>query len=337
MNRNFRRQNRIPNLPLPPRGRGRALRPRQNPRRPFIIYNVPQQQPRPLSRNPRPRRRRNKKNGISKNTPLFQGITSVRGEPIRQLGPNTYHVEYVASAENFCTDQMYMVLPIHPLFMNKRILNMAIGWTNYDIRNIVLSTNPLVATTDATPVAFAYTRNCVPIDYNTTSDTAYTALINSGISGIAHTPLTYAIPNVKKIMRPMIPVVPSDIVCTIYGANKQSGTTVLENSVLVTISCDIEFANPYTGDEMPADQPEQDTFTTNSAGVRCTSALAAGFGFIVNSTVSLADTGELFIFPKFSAATTDYDMVVSHNLSPMYPKLNTTDRGDIIVLNYELN
>lgn len=302
--------------------------PRRNPRNVrTTIVQVPR----------RPRKNKSRQNPNRISSPYFNS-TMTSGSVIRPIGPNAYHVEYVASIENFGSDSHNMVLPVHPLFMNKRILNMAMGFTNYDIKNIVMTTSPLVAVTDSSPITFAYTRDCIPVDYNTGSDTCYTALINMGVRGIAHTPLRLVVPNVQSLVkRPMCPVVPSDILCTIYGVSKQGSTTALENAVSISVACDLTFFNPYAGDEMQSNEPEQLEFITSNLGIRCNVAASPGFGFVVDSGISVCDCGELISFPKFTAVGIDYLVTMDHNNNTLFPVATATDRGTMHVNSFQLN
>ncbi len=220
------------------------------------------------------------------------------------------------------------VITLHPMFLDQRLLNYALNWTQYKINSATIILSPLVPTTDSTAIAIGYTTQCTPVT-NTLADQWTEINTLQGTQGMAHTPLSYKIPSKDLAFHPMVPVVNTDIPFTFF-VTSQTEATDLTTKVLIHLSLDITFRTQYTGSDytntLATDTP---TFTLDANGTKCDSIEPVSFGFVDSSDITSIDLGELIQMPAMTAANTSYTTPFTHNGSPCDPKNIVGDRGSL--------
>jgi len=294
-------------------------------------------QPRPVTRrqigpNPvfRPRKvRRNRRvnnNNNNQNVPLYRPLKINTGMKIQMRTQDTFKLKIKLVVPTSCWINTTWVIPIHPLFLNQMLLNQAINYTSYQINNVTIMTDPLVATTDGTAIAIGYTTHCTPITNIVAQHwSKITNLL--GTRGMAHTSMSYTIPNKDQLFHPMVPVVPSDLPFTIFITSQTSGTD-LTAKILPVLSLTLTFRTQYTGDEIDTTLSDDTaSITTSNLGTRSSVVMATSFGFVNFSDVPNVDIGELIQIPAFPVIATDYLFPWTHNNVNIDPVNTVADRG----------
>ena len=228
-----------------------------------------------------------------------------------------------------------LLVPGHPFFFNQRLANLVCGFSKWHISNFVIEAVPIVSSTDATPVAICINTNCTPVTQ--VQADAYAIIADAGISGMAWKGLTYRAQNVKQVLHPVAPLVPSDIDYIGYVA--VTDQIALNTKIKVMAHFNLKLASPYTGQEYDNAFPTPVTITTGQNGSQSNKVISGPtFGFAHASTVTNVDLGELILTVGYAAATTDYaDHTVFHNGHPLASSTSLLDRGTIHFLAKILN
>jgi hypothetical protein len=220
------------------------------------------------------------------------------------------------------------VIPVQPLFLNQMLLNQAICYTSFQVNQVTVITDPLVATTDGTAIAIGYTTHCTPITGVVADQWSKVTNLN-GTRGMAHTPINYTIPIKDNAFHPLVPVVPSDVPFTIFITSQTSGTD-LTAKILPVLSLNLTFRTQYTGDELDTTlSTDVPSIVTSNAGTRSDVIMPTTFGFVNYSIAPNVDLGELVQVPAFPAVATDYTFAWTHNNVNIDPINTVADRGTI--------
>lgn len=308
--RPMRRRNFIPNL-----GRGRRNLPIRfiNPR----TFNQPR---RNLNRR-KINNQNNKQNNLIQQMPNNFLVNRLQSSTSK--GKDSFH--FYLKVPNYNAGSIVSTIPVHPLFLNQRLLNMSLNFSQYKITNLLVHTTPLVPTTDTAAITIGYTTHCTPM----TNDTAqiFDKICNlNGYSSMCWMPNTFKIPNTPNDgFHPIIPVVPSDLPYTIFIATPANDP---DGKVAIYLEFDIKFAAPYTGDEFDnVVATSATTFTLTNGGITALAAIATSFGFCVVSTVPSIDLGELIIVPSFVDNQIHLDHFIFHNGNQTTSTTEVADRG----------
>lgn len=323
MRRPMRRRNFIPNL-----GRGRRNLP--------IRFNNPRSY---IQRNNQPLRSRNKTK--NKNTPLpYYRPFNIKTGIQKLISTNDMmKLKLVIPINDNHFQHGLYVIPIHPLFLNQILLNHALNYTEYKIDAVSISTQPLVALDDATPIVIGYTTHCTPIGGLPSS--YYEDISNlNGTHGIAHTSMNYKINSNDTSYHPIVPIVPSDVPYTFFlTTNTENIDLTVKLRPYITLT--ITFRTMYTGQEIDNLLCFDTAVITlaNTPSIKSSMILAKNtFGFCEYSTATAIDPGELIIMPAFVAATpTTYTFPILHNGVPTDYENNPLDCGELVSMLKYLN
>ncbi len=228
----------------------------------------------------------------------------------------------------YCYNLNTVAIPLHPMFYTGRISQVASQFLNFMVTKAVVHSVPLIGSTSTGMIAIGSTRNCAPLTQVTGSQ--FTAVTSIGAEMNPVWMCTkYIVPDIDNGLKTMGIINRKDIPNNIYvigsglaGAMNVSVTLFLE--MTIKLSRPAPYAEyGYSGTI---------TVTLSGAGVR-SSAIVAGdvVGFVIASTVSTIDVGEYIKCPGFVAATTDYDINVTHN-EQVTNYLDPIDQGALTIV-----
>jgi len=224
-----------------------------------------------------------------------------------------------------CYDLGHAVIPVHPIFLQGRTLDICKNFSTWALRKAILHYVPIVGTDADFSIAMTALPRCQPLTnieagiYNVICGCE--ALVGAGWSVAS-----YAISDLPKIRFPMAPTCRDHVPYNFFLST--TPTQTLSDVAVLFLEVEVDLDDPVQNTEIWGSQ-YSGAITLSALGTQNNSVATflTSSSIITASTVPSGDLGEFINMIPTPALLTDYPQPVVHNGSVFASASTSQDRG----------